>query len=285
MFDAVESLDKIAANNTADNTVDLAPDNTSRLDAEVMLCKAAGINRTELFTHPETPLSISEIDTLSVMLSKRLAGMPVAYIVGHREFWSFELEVNEHVLSPRPDTETLVEAALERLPSDKDDTIVELGTGSGAIAIALASECKHPIVASDVSAAALAVAKRNGERHVPGRIEFVLSDWLSAFSSKTTPIAMVIANPPYLAPDDEHLAALHCEPQGALVAQDKGMRDIQTIIQDGASVLVAGGCLLLEHGMHQGSSVRNLLSQHGYTSIETVPDLAARERVTLGRTQ
>lgn len=264
-----------------------------------MLCKAAGISRTELFTHPEAPLSNSEIDTLSDMLSKRLAGMPVAYIVGQREFWSFELEVNEHVLIPRPDTETLVSAALERLPSNKQDTLLELGTGSGAIAIALASECEHPIIATDISVEALAVAKRNAVRHVPGRISFVLSDWLTAFKSSagasatptasttTNPsrIAMVISNPPYLATDDEHLAALQYEPQGALVTEDKGLRDIQTIIRDCSGILATGGYLLLEHGMEQGKSVRDLFAQHGYTSIETVHDLAARERVTLGRTQ
>ncbi len=288
---AVESLNKDA--------IAHATDNTSRLDAEVMLCKAAGISRTELFTHPEAPLSNSEIDTLSDMLSKRLAGMPVAYIVGQREFWSFELEVNEHVLIPRPDTETLVSAALERLPSNKQDTLLELGTGSGAIAIALASECEHPIIATDISVEALAVAKRNAVRHVPGRISFVLSDWLTAFKSSAgasaTPtastttnssrIAMVISNPPYLATDDEHLAALQYEPQGALVTEDKGLRDIQIIIRDCSGILATGGYLLLEHGMEQGKSVRDLFAQHGYTSIETVHDLAARERVTLGRTQ
>ena len=288
---AVESLNK--------NTIAHTTDNTPRLDAEVMLCKAIGISRTELFTHPEAPLSNSEIDTLSAMLSKRLAGMPVAYIIGQREFWSFELEVNEHVLIPRPDTETLVSAALERLPSNKKDTLLELGTGSGAIAIALASECEHPIIATDISVEALAVAKRNAVRHVPDRINFVLSDWLTAFKSSAgasaTPtasvttshsrIAMVISNPPYLATDDEHLAALQYEPQGALVTEDKGLRDIQTIIRDCSDVLITGGCLLLEHGMHQGRSVRDLFAQHGYTSIETVHDLAARERVTLGRTQ
>ena len=282
---AVESLNKDA--------IAHATDNTSRLDAEVMLCKAAGISRTELFTHPEAPLSNSEIDTLSDMLSKRLAGMPVAYIVGQREFWSFELEVNEHVLIPRPDTETLVSAALERLPSNKQDTLLELGTGSGAIAIALASECEHPIIATDISVEALAVAKRNAVRHVPGRISFVLSDWLTAFKSSVVSnangspsrIAMVISNPPYLATDDEHLAALQYEPQGALVTEDKGLRDIQTIIRDCSGILATGGYLLLEHGMEQGKSVRDLFTQHGYTSIETVYDLAARERVTLGRTQ
>ena len=285
MLDAVKSLN--------DNAIDQAIEQTSRLDAEVMLCKAVGISRTELFTHPEAPLSNSEIDTLSVMLSKRLDGMPVAYIIGQREFWSFQLEVNEHVLIPRPDTETLVSAALERLPIDKQDTLLELGTGSGAIAIALASECEHPIIATDISKEALEVAKRNAVRHVPGRINFVLSNWLAAFKSSAVArangspsrIAMVISNPPYLATDDEHLTALQYEPQGALVTGDKGLRDIQTIIRDCSGILATGGYLLLEHGMQQGRSVRDLFTQHGYTSIETVHDLAARERVTLGRTQ
>ena len=285
LLDAVKSLN--------DNAIDQAIEQTSRLDAEVMLCKAVGISRTELFTHPEAPLSNSEIDTLSVMLSKRLDGMPVAYIIGQREFWSFQLEVNEHVLIPRPDTETLVSAALERLPIDKQDTLLELGTGSGAIAIALASECEHPIIATDISKEALEVAKRNAVRHVPGRINFVLSNWLAAFKSSAVAnangspsrIAMVISNPPYLATDDEHLTALQYEPQGALVTGDKGLRDIQTIIRDCSGILATGGYLLLEHGMEQGRSVRDLFAQHGYTSIETVHDLAARERVTLGRTQ
>ena len=285
LLDAVKSLN--------DNAIDQAIEQTSRLDAEVMLCKAVGISRTELFTHPEAPLSNSEIDTLSVMLSKRLDGMPVAYIIGQREFWSFQLEVNEHVLIPRPDTETLVSAALERLPIDKQDTLLELGTGSGAIAIALASECEHPIIATDISKEALEVAKRNAVRHVPGRINFVLSNWLAAFKSSAVArangspsrIAMVISNPPYLATDDEHLTALQYEPQGALVTGDKGLRDIQTIIRDCSGILATGGYLLLEHGMEQGRSVRDLFTQHGYTSIETVHDLAARERVTLGRTQ
>ena len=285
LLDAVKSLN--------DNAIDQAIEQTSRLDAEVMLCKAVGISRAELFTHPEAPLSNSEIDTLSVMLSKRLDGMPVAYIIGQREFWSFQLEVNEHVLIPRPDTETLVSAALERLPIDKQDTLLELGTGSGAIAIALASECEHPIIATDISKEALEVAKRNAVRHVPGRINFVLSNWLAAFKSSAVAnangspprIAMVISNPPYLATDDKHLTALQYEPQGALVTGDKGLRDIQTIIRDCSGILATGGYLLLEHGMEQGRSVRDLFTQHGYTSIETVHDLAARERVTLGRTQ
>ena len=254
-----------------------------------MVCKVAGISRTELFTYPESPLSHTEIDTLSAMLSQRMADVPIAHIVGQREFWSFELEVNEHVLIPRPDTETLVSAALDRLPPDRSHTILELGTGSGAIAIALASECSHPVIATDISNEALAVARRNGKRHVPGRIEFILSDWLSAFTSSaepisSSPIAMVVANPPYLAADDEHLSALQYEPRSALVAPDNGLSDLRTIIRDCPDILIPGGYLLLEHGMDQGDSVRDLLTQHGYTAVETVLDLAARERVTLGRT-
>ncbi len=224
------------------------------------------------------------------MLNKRIDGVPVAYLLGQREFWSFELEVSTDVLIPRADTETLVSAALDRLPSDKEDTILELGTGSGAIAIALASECTHPIIATDISEQALAIAKRNAQRHVPGRIQFLSSNWLSEItamvlsdSEKSLKVSMIVANPPYLAADDEHLPDLRYEPQGALIAADDGLADIRTIITDATNILPEGGIVMLEHGMSQGSAVRELFAQHGYTSIETLKDLANLERVTLGR--
>jgi release factor glutamine methyltransferase len=207
----------------------------------------------------------------------------VAYLVGSREFWSLPLEVTPDVLIPRPETELLVEAALGQLPADKCARVADLGTGSGAIALAVAHErplCE--VHATEVHEAALAVARRNGERLAAGRVAFHRGSWLEPLNGR---FDLVVSNPPYVAADDPHLSEGDCrhEPSEALTPGGDGLAAIREIASNAVAYLEPGGWLLLEHGFDQGEAVRAILEESGYREIRTLQDLAGLDRLTLGR--
>ena len=244
-----------------------------------MVVQVTGLSRAKLYAFPETELSLTQQDTLELLLRKRLAGEPLAYLTQTREFWSLPLSVTPDVLIPRPDTETLVEKALELETSAPTGCIIELGTGSAAIALALAQELGHrPIVAIEKQAAALTIAQQNVKCFGLGRVQLVQGHWLDAISANGA--AMIIANPPYLAADDEHLPLLTYEPHNALVSGPTGLEDLEQIIQT-ATVAGTDGCfLMLEHGCSQASAVQSLMSDYNYSGITTHHDLAGLDRIT-----
>lgn len=253
----------------------------ARLEAELLLRHVTGRTRAALVAWPDATLDPPTLGTLESLLARRLDGEPLAHVLGTREFWSLELEVSPAVLIPRPDTETLVERALAHLASDPDGLVVEAGTGSGAIAIALASECPNPIVATDRSAEALAVAARNASRHPAARrVRFVRGDWLEAFAPDSA--SLLVSNPPYLADDDPHLPALAREPRAALVAGRSGLEALASLVRQAARVARPGAVVLLEHGAGQGEAVRALFERDGYANVHTTRDLGGRERVSEG---
>lgn len=254
-----------------------------RIDAEVLLSHALDKNRTYLYSHPEKVLSSHTIQTLSDWLAARIQGKPIAYITGKQSFWKFELLVNEHTLIPRPDTETLVEAALERLKPIRSPLIYDLGTGSGAIACALAYERPDAeIIATDLSADALAVAKRNAKNLALKHITFIHADWYQSLPAKKADA--IVSNPPYISADDEHLESKvkQFEPQSALLSNKHGLSDIEAIIKKSFDYLTKEGILLLEIGHQQFESAEQLLRSHGYKDIHAYKDLQDIKRVICG---
>lgn len=255
---------------------------TPALDAELLLGHVLGRSRASLRAHGEQPLTAPQAARLESLLARRLAGEPVAYLVGRRGFWTLDLEVDPAVLVPRPETELLVETALARLRSLPAPAILDLGTGSGAIALALAAELPAAeIVAVDASPAALAVARHNAKALRLDRVAFLLGRWFEPVGSRR--FDAIVANPPYLAADDPHLAALDREPPDALVAGLTGLEALEAIVAGASSHLQPGGLLLLEHGCEQGAAVRALCLGAGFDSVETLRDLAGLERVTRAR--
>jgi release factor glutamine methyltransferase len=260
----------------------LAGFDSARLDAEVLLCHVLDRPRAWLFAHGDDPVDEDGRSRFEALLERRATGEPVAYLVESREFWSLPFEVTPDVLIPRPETELLVEAALRCLPADKATRAVDLGTGSGAISIAIAHErplCE--VHATEVHEAALAVARRNGERLAPGRVIFHLGSWLEPLSGR---FDVIVSNPPYVAADDPHLSEGDCryEPAGALTPGGDGLAAIREIASNALEYLEPGGWLLLEHGHDQGAAVRGMLENDGYREIATLRDLAGLDRVTVG---
>lgn len=251
------------------------------LDAEILLAHAMGKSRTWLKTWPEHLLSQDQVCRFEDFIRRRRQSEPTAYIVGEQEFWSLTLKVTRDTLIPRPETEVLVEQALQRIPEGENYNVADLGTGSGAIALAVASERPHATVwALDMSEPALTVAAVNAEKNKVKNVTFEQNNWLSDW--KHGLLDMIVSNPPYVAPNDPHLADLVYEPVTALVAEDKGLSDIQHIAQQAIEHLKPGGSLLFEHGYDQGQAVREILQQAGFEQIVTVKDYAAQDRVTLG---
>ncbi len=258
-----------------------------RLDAQLLLAHCLGCTRTWLIAHEDAIVSAHIFDTAAKLLARRAAGEPLAYLVGEREFHGLMLRVTPDVLVPRPDTETLVEWALELLTGLESPVIADLGTGSGAIALALKHALPQALVhGSDVSPAALAVAQGNGQR-LSLDVTWHLGDWWQAFTAQRAPLFdAVVANPPYIAPGDRHLVGLRHEPQLALVPRDddgRGLADIQRIVDGACHWLRAGGWLLLEHGFDQADDVRLCLRAAGFEAVASRIDLAGNTRVTGGR--
>jgi release factor glutamine methyltransferase len=252
------------------------------LDYRVLLCHALDLNRIALITQSERALDAQEAQRLAALVQRRLDGEPVAYIVGQREFFGLPFEVSGAVLIPRPDTELLVELTLERLPPQ--GRVLDMGTGSGAIAVALAHTRQDAdVTALDVSADALAVAGRNAAAN-GARVRFLQSDWYAALQG-AAPFDVIASNPPYIASGDRHLSEgdLRYEPVGALTDHADGLSALRTIIAGAPAHLKPQGWLLMEHGYDQSAQVRALLSDAGYTEVQSWRDLAGIERVSGGR--
>ncbi len=267
----------------ADATERLAAVSDSpRLDAEILLCRTIDMPRSYLFAHPEDELDDLTRARFEDVLARREAGMPMAYITGTREFWSAEFTVTPATLVPRPETELLVNLALCEIPRDTAWRILDLGTGSGAIAVSIGRErplCS--VIAVDNSEAALAVARENARSLAPGNVDCILGDWTDAVRGET--FDLVVSNPPYVRADDEALATLQHEPQAALVAGPDGLDALRVLAAECGRLLVPGGLLLLEHGADQAEAVSGLLDAHGWTAIECHTDLAGLPRVTAAR--
>ncbi len=257
---------------------------SARLDAELLLAHALGVSRSALYGRLTDSLSPEHAARYAALVDQRLTGRPVAQLTGRRSFWSLELAVDPATLIPRPETEQLVEQALARLAESPDTTVADLGTGSGAIALALASERPAArITATDISPAALAIARANARRLGLTRITFAEGDWYAALHG--TRQHMIVSNPPYIADDEwpAHAAGLAFEPEQALRAGTDGLDALRVIVAGAPAHLHAGGWLLLEHGWRQGEAVRTLLAAAGFDSVRTARDAAGHERVTLGQ--
>ncbi len=238
--------------------------------------------RSFLYANPEMELPGNRSDTFKRLIKQRAAGQPVAYLVESSEFWSLPLKVSPAVLIPRPDTERLVEAALSKIPTDADWRIADLGTGSGAIALAIASERpKCEVYATDISPAAIEVARENAMQLGLSQIRFYCGSWSEPLKGK---FHLLVSNPPYIDGDDPHLTRgdLRFEPRGALTPGPDGLSAIRSISQLAKAILVEGGWLMLEHGWEQGSTTRQVMHDAAYVNIETLQDLQAHDRVTAG---
>ncbi len=256
---------------------------TARLDVELLLAAAIGKSRSYLHTWPERIVSSEAALVFAEYLQRRRSGEPVAYILGQQGFWNLDLEVAPHTLIPRPDTELLVETALELLPLSPV-RVLDLGTGTGAIALALASErAQWQVMAVDRVLEAVALAERNRQRLQLNNVQVRSSHWFDALKGER--FDLVISNPPYIAAEDPHLVAgdVRFEPSSALVAGADGLDDLRVIISQAPAHLQPGGWLLLEHGYDQAAAVRELLAQHDFEHIESRIDLGGHERISLGR--
>lgn len=257
---------------------------TARLDAEVLLRHASGLTLADAVAQPQRPLSESIRDTFAALIERRRQGEPIAYIIGHREFWSLDLVVSPATLIPRPETELLVEQVLARIPAEASRRVADLGTGCGAIALAIAHERPLArIVATDASEAALAVARANAKRLSLTNVDFHCGEWFAPLGDEQFDI--VVSNPPYLRADDPHLEEgdLRFEPRAALVAGNDALSEIHIIARAARHHLVSGGWLLLEHGFDQATDVRSMLADTGYLEFQSYRDLAGHERVSAGR--
>jgi release factor glutamine methyltransferase len=265
-------------------TFSALPDSDPRLEAEVLLAHVLHKSRSYLLAWPERTLTGEQRQQFQELSARRRKGEPVAYLTGRREFWSLDLQVTPAVLIPRPETELLVERALERIPSDGEYRIADLGTGSGAVAAAIATErpqCR--ITATDLSSESLEVAKSNFGQLNLNNVETTAGGWCKALPTEER-FDLIVSNPPYVAEADPYLLRgdLPWEPQQALRSGPDGLNDIRLIIQLAPAHLTAGGWLLLEHGYDQGAAVRGLLVEGGFSHINTYRDLAGHERVTEG---
>jgi len=267
-----------------DSEQKLSGSDNPRLDAEVLLAHTLQCDRARLYAHGDDVLPAAAYDHFVERLNKRIDGQPVAYITGVREFWSLPLEVNQHTLIPRPETECLVEKALQLISDNTALNIADLGTGTGAIALALAKErplCQ--IIATDIDDQVLATAERNVKTYSVTNIRLLRSDWFAQLDGYR--FDFIISNPPYIEETDPHLVTgdVRFEPRLALAAGCDGMTMLNRIIDDARSFLPDGGYLLVEHGFEQGDKVEARLQKCGYRDIEKVSDLSAHHRGTLAQ--
>lgn len=257
------------------------------IDGAVLLCHALKKPRSYLLTWPDKCLEPEQQQQFHLLLNRRLLGEPVAYITGEREFWSLPLKVSPSTLIPRPDTERLVELALDKAVSGQE-TILDLGTGTGAIALALASELPNSqVIGVDLRHEAVQLATENANSLVVKNAEFFQGSWFEPINKQKdgTKFALIVSNPPYIEKNDPHLAQgdVRFEPLSALVAEEKGLADIKHIADHARSYLDNAGWLLFEHGFEQGENVRLIMQGLGYTNVLTEKDYAGNDRVTLGQ--
>lgn len=261
----------------------LAPDPLARLEAEILLGYALGVSRSFLFANPELAVPLKRQSDFMALLRRRSQGEPIAYLIGKRSFWTFDLEITADVLIPRPETELLVEFALRVIPTAVPYKVADLGTGSGAIALAIALERPQcEVHATDISEKALQVAQRNANSLNLQEVHFHQGSWLQALQGK---FHVLVSNPPYVNQDDPHLQQGDCrfEPGLALSPGNDGLVAIREITSQSPGCLLAGGWLLVEHGYDQGAAVRSLFSEAGFRDISTQRDLAGLERICMGK--
>jgi release factor glutamine methyltransferase len=257
---------------------------TARIEVQSLLQQVLKVPRSYLLAHPERCLSEAEQKHYQTLRQRRLGGEPIAYILGEREFFGLNLKVTSATLIPRPDTELLVELALQRIPPSAAARVLDLGTGSGAIALAIAHERpRAAVLACDASAGALAVARENAQCLRLANVAFVQSNWFAQIGAQR--FELIVSNPPYIAAADPHLSQgdVRFEPVSALTAGPDGLDDIRHIVSHAQAWLQPGGWLLLEHGYDQAGQVRALLQQAGYREVFSACDLAGIERVSGGR--
>ena len=253
---------------------------SARLDAELLLAHVLEKDRTWLFTWADKTLSESQRRDYAALLAERQQGVPVAYLIGEQEFWSLPLKVTPATLIPRPETEQLVDFVLQQHDHHQPLQLLDAGTGSGAIAIALAHECPcWSVSACDYSEQALQVAQQNASRHRLA-IRFFQNDWLAGLEAAS--LDVIVANPPYIRAGDEHLPALRYEPYTALVAADDGLADIKTLARQAQQVLRPGGALYIEHGYDQGQAVQAIFRANGFVEVSCEQDYAGNDRFTHG---
>jgi release factor glutamine methyltransferase len=253
---------------------------SAALDAEILLAHVLGKGRSYIYAWPDVVLHDDQLKHYALLIQERLNGKPVAYILGTQEFWSISLKVSPATLIPRPETEQLVDAVLQHFPANNIMHVLDAGTGTGAIALALSSEKPSwQVFACDYSLAALAVARQNAlDNHL--NVHYFCSDWLSAVKPEVLDI--IVSNPPYIAEHDIHLSALSYEPESALVAGESGLSDIKTIVQQAKALLKPQGRLYIEHGYDQGLAVSQCFSDNQFMNIVTAKDYAGCDRFTYG---
>lgn len=255
-----------------------------RLDAELLLTQAIDVPRSYLFAHPEDTLDSSASERFFSAIARREKGEPIAYIHGEKEFWSLNLMVSPDTLVPRPETEVLVQEALALIPEDCEADILDLGTGSGAIALAIASERPEVrVVATDISKSALGIARENARQLEIINVIFEPGDWIEPVRGRS--FNVVVSNPPYVCSEDAALESLTYEPLSALAAGKDGLAAIRIIAAQCGDILEPGGALLLEHGAGQHGEVAAILADSGWNSIRCVSDLSGKPRVTVARWQ
>jgi release factor glutamine methyltransferase len=257
---------------------------SAQLDAEVLLCSVLRCERSYLYAHPEMELSRPLLDALNNLILLRAKGHPIAHLAKQKEFWSILLTVDENTLIPRPETEVLVEKALELIPKDENKNILDLGTGSGAIAIAIATERPLAnITATDISNKALKVAKQNAKIHQTKNINFEKADWFNIKENKLYDV--IVSNPPYINDDDPHLTQgdVRFEPMSALASGKDGLDDLRKIISEVKIYLNKQGWLLVEHGYNQATQVQQLFIENNFISVSTIKDYSNNDRVTFGQ--
>jgi release factor glutamine methyltransferase len=250
-----------------------------RLEAELLMARAIDMPRSFLFAHPEDELDADALRRLDDTVARRVAGEPMAYITGVKEFWSMELAVSPATLVPRPETELLVDVALRDIPRKAEWQVLDLGTGSGAVALAIGRE--RPacyVTATDVSADALAAARENANRNNIGNLEFLQGDWIGPVAERR--FEVIVSNPPYVRDDDEALARLQAEPMLALKAGAEGLDAIEILARGCPAIITSGGLLVLEHGADQEAAVAELLKAHGWANIRCYKDYSGLPRVT-----
>ena len=258
---------------------------SAALDAQVLLSHILQCNSAYLFTWPEKNIEPEKLKLFQSMIQQRHQGTPVAHLTGQREFWSLNLVVNNSTLIPRPETETLVEFILEKFIDKEDLKLLDMGTGTGAIAIALATERpRWNIFASDISEPAIQLAQKNSKQHQTSNIKFIQSDWFDDITDNDFNI--IVSNPPYIANDDMHLSRgdVRFEPKSALTSGKTGMDDIEHLCLHAKQHLLKNGCLIVEHGYDQRLAVSECFTKYDYIKVEQRRDLSGHTRMTTGRT-